>query len=82
MKITPWLTHPQAIGVYDFLLSDKYNQSYINKCPSSSEVYNGSEWGLIFNFEAQKTASIHHKKCSTWLHMVNKGLLKWIDAFV
>ncbi len=30
MKITVWFTHPQAIlGVYDFLLSDKYNQSYI-----------------------------------------------------
>ncbi len=29
MKITSWFTHPQAIvGVYDFLLSDKYNQSY------------------------------------------------------
>ncbi len=29
MKITPWLTYrPQAIlGVYDFLLSDEYNQS-------------------------------------------------------
>ncbi len=26
----PWFTHPQAIlGVYDFLLSDKYNPSYI-----------------------------------------------------
>ncbi len=25
------ITHPQAIlGVYDFLLSDKYNQCYIN----------------------------------------------------
>ncbi len=30
MKITPWLTHPHGIlGVYDFLLSDKFNQSYI-----------------------------------------------------
>ncbi len=28
MKITLWFTHPQAIlGVYDFLLSDKYNRS-------------------------------------------------------
>ncbi len=26
------ITHPQAIlGVYDFLLSDKYNQCYIKK---------------------------------------------------
>ncbi len=27
-----WFTHPQAIlGVYDFLLSVEYNQSYIKK---------------------------------------------------
>ncbi len=32
MKITPWFTHPQSIlGVYDFLLSDEYNQSFIKK---------------------------------------------------
>ncbi len=32
MKIIPWFTHPQAIlGVYDFLLSDEYNQRYIKK---------------------------------------------------
>ncbi len=30
MQITPWFIHPQAIiFVYDFLLSDEYNQSYI-----------------------------------------------------
>ncbi len=30
IKITPQFTHPHAIlGVYDFLLSGKYNQSYI-----------------------------------------------------
>ncbi len=34
MEITPWFTHPQAIlGVYYFILSDKYNQSYIRKYP-------------------------------------------------
>ncbi len=32
MKITPCLTHPQAIlGVYGFFISDKYNQCYIKK---------------------------------------------------
>ncbi len=47
IKITSWITHPQAIlGVYDFLLSDEYNRSYIKKCPGSSKLYNGSEWGL------------------------------------
>ncbi len=35
MKITWWFTHPQAIlGVYDFLLSDEYNRSYIKKGPA------------------------------------------------
>ncbi len=34
------------------------------------------------DFEAQKTESIIIKKYSTWLQGVNKGLLKWIDAFV
>ena len=44
MKSIPSFTHPQAIlGVYDFLLSDEYNQSYINKHPDASELYNGSE---------------------------------------
>ena len=44
MKITPSFTHPQAIlGVYDFLLSDEHNRSYINKYPDASELYNGSE---------------------------------------
>ncbi len=46
MKITPWFTHPQAIlVVYDFLLSDKYNLSYINK------LYNDSEWGREFEVQ-------------------------------
>ncbi len=36
IKITPWFTHPQAIhGVYDFLLSDKYNPSYIKNVLAS-----------------------------------------------
>jgi len=44
MKITPSFTHPQAIlGVYDFLLSNEHNQSYINKYPDASKFYNGSE---------------------------------------
>jgi len=44
MKMTPSFTHPQAIlGVYDFLLSDERNWSYINKYPDASKLYNGSE---------------------------------------
>ncbi len=34
-----------------------------------------------WDFEAQKSASIHHKKYSTQHRGVNKGLLKWIDVF-
>ncbi len=61
MKIISLFTHPQAIrSVYDFLLSDKYNWSYIKKRLGSSKLYNGSEWGQ--DFEAQKTPLIHHKK--------------------
>ncbi len=37
MKITPWFT--QAIlGVYDFLLSDKYILSYLKNRPGSSKL--------------------------------------------
>ncbi|ROI16112.1 Inactive ubiquitin carboxyl-terminal hydrolase MINDY-4B [Anabarilius grahami] len=36
-------THPQA--VYMTILSDEHNQSYINKYPDASQLYNGSEWG-------------------------------------
>ncbi len=35
------ITHTQAIlDVYEVLLSDKYNQSYIKTCPGSSKLYN------------------------------------------
>ncbi len=41
MKIIPRFTHTQAIlDVYEILLSDKYNQSYIKTCPGSSKLYN------------------------------------------
>jgi len=61
MKITPRFTHPQAIlGLYDFLLSDEHNLSYINKYPDASKLYNVSERGGN-EFEAQESASIHHK---------------------
>ncbi len=58
MKMTPWFTHSQAIEyVYEFLLSDKHNQSYINKHPALPGfimAVNGCH-----DFEAQKSASIH-----------------------
>ncbi len=84
MKITPWFTHPQAIlGVYEwrciyvFLLSDEYNPSYIKNVlalPSFKIAVNGGQ-----DFEAQKSASIHHKKVP---HMIPGGLLKQSEAFV
>ncbi len=71
MKITPLYTHPQAmLGLYDFLLSDKYYCSCIKKVlalPIFIMAVNGG-----WDFEAQKSASINHKKCSTRLW----GLIK------
>ncbi len=47
MKISPCFTHPQAI-VYDFLLSDESNQSYIKKLSllRSSAKLNKSDLGV------------------------------------
>ncbi len=42
MKISPYFTHPQDIlGVYDFLLSDESNRSYIKNGPGSFKLYDG-----------------------------------------
>ncbi len=50
MKISPCLTHPQGIlGVYDLILSDESNQSYIKNCPCSAKLHNGSGWVFLFN---------------------------------
>ncbi len=50
MKITKWFTHPHAIlDVYDFLLSDQSNLSYIKKCLSFILAVNGGQ-----DFEANK----------------------------
>ncbi len=35
-----------------------------------------------WDFEAQKSVAIHHKKVLDTASGVNKGLLEWIDAFV
>ncbi len=63
-------TNCHAIGL-DFLLSDECNQSYIKTnvpaLPSFIMEVNGGR-----DFEDQKSASIHHKKCSTQL----RGLIK------
>ncbi len=48
MKINPCFTHPRGIlGVYDVLLSDESNQSYIKNYPCSSKLCNGSSF--LFN---------------------------------
>ncbi len=86
MKISPPFTHPQAILViYDFLLSEESNRSYIKKHPCFFKFYNGSEWVIFVNSpkEVKLIASIHNKTCLTRLRGggggggggVNKGLL-------
>ncbi len=52
MKMTPWFIHQPS---YDFLLSDEYNLSYIQNCPGSSKLFNGSE--LNRDSEVQKSPS-------------------------
>ncbi len=65
MKITPWFTHPQAIlGVYDFLLS---NKSELFKKMSWLFQALTLEWMVAKSLKPQKSASIDHKKYSTWL---------------
>ncbi len=40
LLFTLLFTHPQAIlGIYDFLLSDESNRSYIKNCSGSSNLY-------------------------------------------
>ncbi len=49
MKIRLLFTHPQAIGVYDFLLSDESNRSYIKNCPGTSKLYHCSKWVFLLH---------------------------------
>ncbi len=67
MKMTPWFA--QAIRVYDFLLSDKYNQSYVKKCPVHSKARKSPSFIVngCWDCEDHKSAFIHHKPCSTQL---------------
>ncbi len=54
MKISLLFTHPWGIlGVYDFLLSDESNWSYIKNCPGSSKLYHCSGWVFLFNSPKQ-----------------------------
>ncbi len=50
MKISLCFPHSQGIlGVYDFLLSDKSNQSYIKNCPGYSTHCHCSRRVFLFN---------------------------------
>ncbi len=50
MKISLCFTHPRGIlGVYDFLLSEESNRSYIKNCPGYSKRYHCSGWVFLFN---------------------------------
>ncbi len=75
MKITPYFTHPQAIpGVYDFLLSVEYLKNVLVLPSFIMEVGSGPDLK-----ENKKHPSL------IVLHMaqgVDKGLLKWSNAFV
>ncbi len=58
IKIIPWFTHPQGIlGLYDFLISEESNRSYVKYCPGSSKLCNGSGW--VFSFNSPKISSFH-----------------------
>ncbi len=49
MKKSLCFTHPWGIpGLYDFLISDKSNWSFIKYCPGSSKLYHCSGW-CFFN---------------------------------
>ncbi len=53
IKISLWFTHPRGIlGVYDFLLSDEFNRSYIKNCPCSSKLYHSTR--QVFQFNSPK----------------------------
>ncbi len=50
MKISLCFTHPQSIlGVYDFLLSDESNLSYIKNGPGRSKPFNGGKRVFVVN---------------------------------
>jgi len=53
-------SHP--IGVYDFLLSDEYNQSYIKNVLAFPSVIMAVDCN--HQIEAHKSASIHHESVS------------------
>ncbi len=48
-----------------------HNRGNFKKCPGSSKLYNGSEWGS--RFWSPKKCIHHHKKYSTRLQGVMKG---------
>ncbi len=50
IKSSLLFTHPQAIlDVYDLLISDKSNLSYIKNGPGSSKLYHCSRWVFLFH---------------------------------
>ncbi len=68
MKISLCFTHPQSIpGVYDCLLSDESNWSYIKNCPGPSKPYNGVS-GCFLSVDKHKllTKSTPLPHCKAW----------------
>ncbi len=66
MKISLCFTHPRGIlGVYDFLLSDESNRSYIKNCPGYSRYHCSGPVFLLhlkYGYFSYKNAWIHYKR--------------------
>ncbi len=76
IKISLCFTHPQSIlGVYDSLLSDESNRSFIKNCPSPSKPFNGVSG--CFLSTVQKTWNKVH---ASVIKCVSHGSGGWIKA--
>ncbi len=76
MKISLCFTPSQSIlGIYDFLLSDESNWSYIKNCPGPSKPYNGVSG--CFLSTVQKT---WNKVCASVIKCAPHGTGGWIKA--
>ncbi len=72
-------SHPKCT-VYYFILSDKYNRSYLKKCPGSSKLYNGS--GQVFIYIFFKSNKVHPSIIKKYSTRLREYILSGIDVFV
>jgi len=80
VKISPWFTQPEAIwGVYDILLSDKYNLSYNKeKCPPYRIVGQTENPSLKLNHLTNGVLIV----ISAYFNIGKKGLLIHFQLFI